>query len=104
MSIYMGVLKLKLVRLSCNVFIGPSCGFYTANHPLDYTRRNQGLEKALPIKVGNNCWFGANVSVMPGVTIGAGCVIAAGAVVTKNMPDNSLIAGVPAKVIKTIEQ
>ena len=69
-----------------------------------YTRRNQGLEKALPIKVGNNCWFGANVSVMPGVTIGAGCVIAAGAVVTKNMPDNSLIAGVPAKVIKTIEQ
>ena len=87
-----------------HVFIGPSCGFYTANHPLNYTRRNQGLEKALPIKVGNNCWFGANVSVMPGVTIGAGCVIAAGAVVTKNMPENSLIAGVPAKVIKTIEQ
>lgn len=71
---------------------------------LDYTNRNQGLEKALPIKVGDNCWFGANVSVMPGVTIGAGCVIAAGAVVTKDMPANSLIAGVPAKVIKTIEQ
>ena len=49
--------------------------------------RNQGLEKALPIKVGDNCWFGADVSVMPGVTIGAGCVIAAGAVVTKDMPD-----------------
>lgn len=71
---------------------------------MNYTRRNQGLEKALPIKVGNNCWFGADVSVMPGVTIGAGCVIAAGAVVTKDMPNNSLIAGVPAKVIKTIEQ
>lgn len=94
----------KNIKLGKNVFIGPSCGFYTANHPLDYTRRNQGLEKALPIKVGNNCWFGANVSVMPGVTIGAGCVIAAGAVVTKDMPNNSLIAGVPAKVIKTIEQ
>ena len=92
------------IEIGDHVFIGPSCGFYTANHPLNYTRRNQGLEKALPIKVGNNCWFGANVSVMPGVTIGAGCVIAAGAVVTKNMPDNSLIAGVPAKVIKTIEQ
>ena len=92
------------IEIGDNVFIGPSCGFYTANHPLNYTRRNQGLEKALPIKVGNNCWFGANVSVMPGVTIGAGCVIAAGAVVTKDMPDNSLIAGVPAKVIKTIEQ
>ena len=84
------------IEIGDHVFIGPSCGFYTANHPLNYTRRNQGLEKALPIKVGNNCWFGANVSVMPGVTIGAGCVIAAGAVVTKNMPDNSLIAGVPA--------
>ena len=92
------------IKIGDNVFIGPSCGFYTANHPLDYTNRNQGLEKALPIKVGDNCWFGANVSVMPGVTIGAGCVIAAGAVVTKDMPANSLIAGVPAKVIKTIEQ
>ena len=69
------------IEIGDHVFIGPSCGFYTANHPLNYTRRNQGLEKALPIKVGNNCWFGANVSVMPGVTIGAGCVIAAGAVV-----------------------
>ena len=68
------------IEIGDNVFIGPSCGFYTANHPLDYTNRNQGLEKALPIKVGDNCWFGANVSVMPGVTIGAGCVIAAGAV------------------------
>ncbi|MCQ5201034.1 sugar O-acetyltransferase, partial [Faecalibacillus faecis] len=58
--------------------------------------RNQGLEKALPNKVGKNCWFGADVSVMPGVTSGAGCVIAAGAVVTKDMPNNSLIAGVPA--------
>ena len=86
------------IEIGDNVFIGPSCGFYTANHPLDYTNRNQGLEKALPIKVGDN------VSVMPGVTIGAGCVIAAGAVVTKDMPANSLIAGVPAKVIKTIEQ
>ena len=62
------------IEIGDHVFIGPSCGFYTANHPLNYTRRNQGLEKALPIKVGNNCWFGADVSVMPGVTIGAGQV------------------------------
>ena len=96
--------ELNAATIGDNVFIGPSCVFYTANHPLDYTNRNQGLEKALPIKVGDNCWFGANVSVMPGVTIGAGCVIAAGAVVTKDMPANSLIAGAPAKVIKTIEQ
>lgn len=91
------------ITIGDNVFIGPYCGFYTASHPLDYQRRNQGFEKALPIKVGNNCWFGANVSVMPGVTIGNGCVIAAGAVVTHDIPENSLVAGIPAKVIKTID-
>ena len=62
-----------------------------------------GLEKALPIKVGDNCWFGANVSVLPGVTIGSGCVIAAGSVVTKDVPDNSVAAGVPAVVKSKIE-
>ena len=92
------------ITLGNNVFVGPYCGFYTATHPLDYKRRNAGLEKALPIKVGDNCWFGANVSVMPGVTIGNGCVIAAGSVVTKDIPENSMVAGVPAKVVKTIDQ
>lgn len=90
------------ITIGDHCFIGPYCGFYTANHPLDYQRRNQGLEKALPIKVGNNCWFGANVSVMPGVTIGNGCVIAAGSVVTKDIPDNCLAGGVPARIIKAI--
>lgn len=92
------------ITIGSNTFIGPYCGFYTANHPLQYRYRNTGLEKALPIRIGDNCWFGANVSVMPGVTIGNGCVIAAGAVVTKDIPDNSLAAGVPAKVIRTIDQ
>ncbi len=92
------------ITIGDHVFIGPFCGFYTATHPMDYATRNQGLEKALPIHIGKNCWFGANVSVMPGVTIGEGCVIAAGSVVTKDMPSNSMIAGVPAKVMKKIEQ
>lgn len=92
------------VTIGENVFIGPFCGFYTATHPMNYTDRNKGLEKALPIKVGDNCWFGANVSVMPGVTIGSGCVIAAGSVVTEDVPDNSMVAGVPAIVKKKIEQ
>lgn len=92
------------IEIGDNVFIGPFCGFYTATHPMDYATRNIYLEKALPIKVGSNCWFGANVSVMPGVTIGSGCVIAAGSVVTHDIPDNTMAAGVPAKVIKTIEQ
>lgn len=86
------------------VFIGPYCGFYTANHPLDYKNRNKGLEIALPITIGNNVWIGANVSVMPGVTIGDGCVIAANTVVTKDIKPNSLVAGVPARIFRKIEQ
>lgn len=92
------------ITIGQNVFIGPYCGFYTATHPLTYAERNKGLEKALPITVGDNCWFGANVSVMPGVKIGSGCVIAAGSVVTKDLPANCVAAGVPAAVKKEIQQ
>ena len=92
------------ISIGNNVFIGPFCGFYTASHPLDYKTRNKGLERALPIIIGDNCWFGANVTVLQGVTIGNGCVIAAGSVVTKDVPDNAMIAGVPAAVKKIIEQ
>lgn len=87
-----------------HVFVGPYCGFYTSTHPMDYTSRNKGLEKALPITIGDNCWLGANVSVMPGVHIGNGCVIAAGSVVTHDIPENSMAAGVPAVVKKAIDQ
>ena len=92
------------ITVGDNVFIGPSCGFYTASHPLQYHPRNKGMEKAAPIVIGDNCWFGANVSVMQGVTIEAGCVIGAGSVITKDVPENSLVAGVPAKVMKSIDQ
>ncbi len=64
--------------------------------------RNKGLEYAKPITIGNNVWFGGNVAVMPGVTIGDNCTIAAGSIVTKDIPDNSLAAGVPCKVIRKI--
>ena len=92
------------ITIGRNVFIGPFCGFYTASHPLAFAKRNEGLEKALPIQVGDNCWFGANVTVLPGVTIGSGCVIAAGSVVTKDIPENSVAAGAPAVVKSTIKQ
>jgi len=92
------------VNIGDNVFIGPFCGFYTVNHPMNYEERNKGLEKALPINIGDNCWFGANVTVMQGVTIGSGCVIAAGSVVTTDIPDNSMAAGVPATVKKKLNE
>ncbi len=92
------------IYIGRNVFIGPFCGFYTAGHPINFTDRNKGLERALPIHIGDNCWFGANVSVLQGVTIGNGCVIAAGSVVTEDLPENCLAAGVPADVKKYINQ
>ncbi len=90
------------VTFGDNVFIGPNCGFYTATHPLDAETRNKGLESALPITVGNNVWFGGNVAVMPGVTIGDNVVIGAGSVVTKDIPSNVVAVGNPCEVLKTL--
>ncbi len=85
-----------------NVFIGPNCGFYTAEHPIDYKTRIKGLEFAKPIKIGNNVWIGGSVTILGGVTIGDNAVVAAGSVVTKDVPPNYLVAGVPARKIKEV--
>lgn len=91
------------VKFGDNVFVAPSCGFYTAGHPLDVKRRNAGLEYARPITVGNNVWIGAQVSVLPGVSIGDNCVIGAGSVVNRDIPANSLAAGNPCRVIRALD-
>ncbi len=85
-----------------NVFIGPDCGFHTAGHPIDFERRNQGLEYAHPITVGDNVWIGAGVQVMPGVTIGSNVVIGGGSVVVKDVPDSSVAVGNPCRVVRRI--
>ena len=90
------------IRVGNHVYIGPSCGFYTANHPMDIEKRNAGLEIACPITIEDDVWVGANVSIMPGVKIGQGSVIAAGSVVTKNIPSHVLAAGIPCTVKKEI--
>lgn len=95
------ILDANKVIFGDNVQIGPNCGFYTSGHPLDKETRKE-LEFAKPIKIGNDVWFGGNVCVMPGVTIGDNTVIGAGSVVTKDIPSNVVAVGNPCRVIKQL--
>nr|WP_302593282.1 sugar O-acetyltransferase [uncultured Acetatifactor sp.] len=96
---------------NCN--FGPNTTIVTPIHPMIAQERNlmltaEGEEKRLcyakPVHIGNNCWFGASVTVCPGVTIGDDCVIGAGSVVTRDIPAGSFAAGVPCKVIRPITE
>ena len=92
------------VTFGDNVFIAPNCVFSTAGHAIDSEQRAKGLEIARPITVGNNVWIGANVSVLPGVTIGSSSFIGAGSVVNKDIPEGVIAAGNPCKVIRKITE
>lgn len=91
------------IRIGKHTLIGPHCQFYTPQHPMDYVERREEKETAYPITIGEDCWLGGNVVVCPGVTIGNRCIIAAGSVVTKDIPDDSLAAGVPAVVKRSLK-
>lgn len=97
------ILDCAKVKIGSNTFIGPNTQIYTPVHPLDAESRRQCLEYAKTVEIGNDCWLGGNVTILPGVRIGNNCVIGAGAVVTKNIPDNSLAVGNPAKIIRRLE-
>ena len=90
------------VKFGNNVFVAPNCGFYTAGHPIDTERRNQGLEYAYPITVGDNVWIGAGVQIMPGVTIGSNVVIGGGSIVVEDIPSNVVAVGNPCRAIRSI--
>lgn len=92
------------VTFGDDVRIGPNCCFATANHALDPQMRKAGYQIYQPITVGNNVWFGANVTVLPGVTIGDDVIIGGGSVVTRDIPAGVLAAGNPCKVIRPFRE
>lgn len=83
--------------------IAPEVSFVTGSHALGSSERRAGGGCAKPIHIGNGCWIGARVTILGGVCVGSGSIIAAGAVVTKSVPENSLVGGVPARVIRQLE-
>lgn len=97
------ILDIRKVEIGDHTMIGPGTLICAVNHPLSPAgrRKHQGIAK--PVKIGNDVWIGGNVVILPGVTIGKNSVVAAGAVVTKDVPENCLVAGVPARKIKEIE-
>ncbi|WP_317048443.1 sugar O-acetyltransferase [Confluentibacter sediminis] len=96
------ILDVATVIIGDNCMFAPHVQIYTATHPIEYKLRNSGKEYAKPITIGNNVWIGGGAIICPGVTLGNNTVVAAGAVVTKSFPDNVVIGGNPAKVIKSI--
>jgi acetyltransferase-like isoleucine patch superfamily enzyme len=90
------------IMIGDNVFIAPNVCIITEEHAMDVEQRLAGLEYAFPVTIGNNVWICTGAIILPGVMIGANCVIGAGSIVTKNIPPNSLAVGNPCRVIRTL--
>ncbi|MEG1573707.1 MAG: sugar O-acetyltransferase [Bacteroidales bacterium] len=97
------VLDEAKVRIGKNVFIGPNVGIYTACHPLEPVERNKFTEWSRAVTIGDNVWIGGGVTICPGVTIGNNVTIGAGSVVVKDIADNCVAVGNPAREIKRLE-
>lgn len=88
------------ITIEDDVQIGPSVKITSENHPLDPAGRKTVLLK--PVVIKRNAWIGAGATILPGVTVGENAVVAAGAVVSRDVPPNTVVAGIPAKVVKTL--
>ncbi|MER2064542.1 MAG: sugar O-acetyltransferase [Alkalibacterium sp.] len=91
------------IRIGNNAMLGPGVSLVTPEHPLEADARNSGYEFGRPITIGDNCWIGTNATVVGGVTLGDNVVVAAGAVVNRSFPNNVVIGGVPAKILRSID-
>ncbi|MFQ3543730.1 sugar O-acetyltransferase [Halobacillus rhizosphaerae] len=91
------------IRIGNRALLGPNVQLYTATHPLNREQRASGLESGKPILIGHDVWIGGGAIINPGITIGDNVVIASGAVVTKDLPDNVFAGGNPARIIREVD-
>ena len=98
------ILDVCLVKIGEHTLIGPNTHIYTACHCLDPKKRLNDIEYGKEVTIGKNVWIGGNCCILPGITIKDNAVIGAGSVVTKDVPANVVVAGNPAKIIKTIDK
>lgn len=95
-------LDVNKIIIGNNVMLGPRVCLYTAGHPTDAEIRNKELEFGLSIRIEDNVWIGGSALILPGVTIGENSIVAAGSVVTKDVPKDTIVGGNPAKIIRVI--
>ena len=96
------ILDVNKVKIGKNCMLAPNVGIYSATHPVRAEERYNGVELGYPVTIGDNCWIGGGAVICPGVTLGNNVVVGAGSVVTKSFPDNVVIAGNPAKIIREL--
>ncbi|MEN9569335.1 MAG: hypothetical protein RL172_566 [Bacteroidota bacterium] len=95
-------LDLGSITIEDDVLIGPKVNLITENHPINPTQRKSLVLNSILIK--RNAWIGAGATILPGVTVGENAIVAAGSVVNKDVPDNTIVGGVPAKILKLISK
>jgi len=97
------ILDCGLVTIGNTVMFGPNVSIMAATHELEVQSRRDNIEYARPVVIGDDCWIGGHVVILPGVTIGQGCTIGASSVVTKDIPPWSVALGTPARVVKKVK-
>ena len=98
------IIDVAKVIIGDNCQMAPNVAIYTAGHPVYPDTRNSGYEYGKEVRIGNNVWIGGNTVICPGVTVGNNCVIGAGSVVTRDIPDWTVAVGNPCRIIRTITE
>jgi acetyltransferase-like isoleucine patch superfamily enzyme len=97
------ILDCSIVTIGDRCMFGPNISIFAATHETAVQSRREDIEYGRPVTIGSDCWIGGHVVILPGVTIGDGCTIAASSVVTKDVPSWSVAMGSPARVVKKVE-